>query len=338
MAQSIEPYQPHPIASTVETFSTELKGYLGHLGLPADDVLVAIEQRRIVINNIPSVLDSLTQPQREAALYVSKFVAACAVGLFDAALNYLWDETVRNLREKAARFDLEYFFDSVTSDSDRRSKLRTEADLDKLDDWELIRACRTTGLITEIGYKHLDYIRDIRNWASAAHPNQNELTGLQVAGWLETCIREVLAKEPTGPVIQVKRLLRNLREQTLGPGDVKPIAQTLPLLPEELSASLLRAVLGMYADSNLSADIRNNIRLVGPAIWAACTDEPKYEAGMKFASLEANGEVARARLAREFLGPGGWTCVSSGGPHGTGDIFGCGHTSSSPQRTQQLLQ
>ena len=49
--------------------------------------------------------------------------------------------------------------------------------------------------ITQLGYKHLDYIRDMRNHASAAHPNHNEITGLQLASWLETCIQEVIVQQ-----------------------------------------------------------------------------------------------------------------------------------------------
>jgi len=301
MSQSIQPYEPKEIAPAVQIFSSELTAYLESLGLPKEKVLVAIDQRRVVINNMPAVVEVLTPEQLAGAMYISKFVAACAVGLFDAALNFLWNETIRNLREKAARFDLEYFYDSVVTDPDRRSKLKTEADLEKLEDWELIRGCLTTGLISEIGFRHLDYIRDMRNWASAAHPNQNELTGLQVVSWLDTCIREVLAKEPAGPVIEVRRLLRSLRQEKLSPDDIPPIAASLPMLPDDLSRSLLRTILGMYTDVNLAADVRNNIKLVAKAVWEVCSDESRYEAGMKLASLEANGEASRVKLAREFL-------------------------------------
>ena len=48
-------------------------------------------------------------------------------------------------------------------------------------------------MISDIGYRLLDNIKFMRNWASAAHPNQNELTGLQLIEWLETCIREVIS-------------------------------------------------------------------------------------------------------------------------------------------------
>jgi hypothetical protein len=301
MSNNLQPYNPQQMSTSLDAFSEGLTLYLGYLGLPAEAVLVDNGQRRRAINNLPDVVNLLDPGQRQAAMYLSKFAAACATGLFDAALNYLWNETIRNLRRKVIQFDLEYFYDSVVTDPTRRSRLRDENDLDKLEDWELVKGCLTTGIITQIGYRHLDYIRDMRNHASAAHPNQNDLTGLQIVSWLETCIIEVLAKEPEGPAIEVRRLIRSLRQETLTANDVPPIGAAISRLPDDLSRSLLRTTFGMYSDVGLSADIRNNIRLIASEVWNACSDEARYEAGLKHASLMANAEVARARLARQFL-------------------------------------
>ena len=108
-------------------------------------------------------------------MYVSKFVSSAAAGLFDAALNYLWNETIRNLRGKVFKFDLKYFYDSIISDPARRSKFKSEEDLVHIEDWELIKGCKTTGIITEIGYRHLDYIRDMRKLGQRSSP-QSERT------------------------------------------------------------------------------------------------------------------------------------------------------------------
>lgn len=299
--QSLQPYSSTAITPAVETFGTQLDAYLDHVGLPKDHILVKYERRRPVFQNIPTVLESLTDRQKSSATYISKFVAACAVGLFDAALNYLWNETVKNLREKVAQFDLAYFFDSVVGETERRSKLNSETDLEKLDDWELIRGCRTTGIITENGFRHLDYVRNMRNHASAAHPNQNDITGLQIIGWLETCIVEVLAKEPAGPVIEVRKLLNNLRTQRLSAVNLPNIELALPSLTDDLSLSLLRAVFGMYTDMSIGAQIKDNLRLVAKSIWEIVSDDARREIGVKQAVLAANGEVERATLAREFF-------------------------------------
>ena len=298
---SLELYTKQEIASAVETFSTQLESYLAYVGLPKDHILVPYDRRGPVFQNVPTVLASLTGDQRLEAVYISKFVVACAVGLFDAALNYLWNETVRNLREKVARFDLQYFCDSVVSDGNKPPIIRSEADLEKLDDWELIRGCRFTGIITENGFRHLDYVRSMRNYVSAAHPNQNEITGLQIVGWLEACTLEVLAKEPAGPVIEIRKLLHNLRTQHLSEGDVPAIKSALPSLPEDLSSSLLRAIFGMYTDTGMDSRVRDNIKLVAKSIWDAAPVDARREAGIKQATLAVNGEVPRSNLAREFI-------------------------------------
>ena len=289
------------LATTFDQLSTSLSTYLGYLGLPAESVLVGVDERRTVVRNMPYVVPALTESQRSGAMYISKFAAACVVGLFDAALNYLWDETIRNLRVKVVQFDLDYFYDTAIADANQRSKFKDESDLEKLDDWVLVRGCRETGIISDIGYRHLDYIRDMRNHASAAHPNHNELTGLQLISWLETCIKEVLGKEPGGAAIEVKRLLRSVREETLSASDVPPIAEAIVRLPEDLAHSLLRTAFGMYTDSRLDAGIRNNIRFLAPEIWEVCSEDARYEIGLKHGSFSANGEVSRSNLARDFL-------------------------------------
>ena len=299
--EGLEIHTEREIAPAVETFATQLSSYLSSIGLPSEDILVPFERRRPVFQNMPTVLETLNDEQRLSAIYISKFAAACAVGLFDAGLNYLWNETVRNLRQKVARFDLTYFFDSVVSEHSRQAKLRTEADLEQLEDWELIRGCRNTGIITDIGFRHLDYIRDVRNHASAAHPNQNELTGLQIVSWLETCIVEVLAKEPDGPVIEVRKLLNSLRTEQLSEADIPHIENALPSMPDELSSSLLKAMIGMYIDPDIDSRVRYNIRLVAKSAWGVAPLEAHEELGVKHATLTVNGEVTRANLAREFI-------------------------------------
>ncbi len=300
-ARSIAPVEAAAIDATVSHLDAGLGRYLSELGLPTESVLVAPVERMRVLNNLPDVANDLPADQRARAYYISKFVAACGAGLFDAALNFLWNETVNNLREKVARFDLEYFLDSTITDPKRRSTFRSADDLAKLEDWELIRGCLETGIISEIGFKHLDYIRDIRNYASAAHPNQNQLTGLQVVSWLETCIKEVLSKEPAGGVIEVRKLLRSLRAEALGPGDISPIADSLERLPDDLVRSLARATFGMFTDPSIAAEVRNNIVLIAPPLWAVCQDPVRYEMGVKHETFAVNGEVARRSLARQFL-------------------------------------
>lgn len=289
------------VGTSVDTFSQGLQQYLELLQLPTENVLVSPDERMDVLDNLPRVVSRLTPEIKANSMYVSKFIAACGAGLFDAALNFLWNETVINLRNKVTRFDMDYFLNSVVTDSRRRATFKTEDDLKKLDEWELMKGCKDTGIITEIGYKHLDYIRDMRNHASAAHPNHNDLDGLQLTSWLQTCIKEVLAAEPEGPVLEVKRLLNNLRTNILSSSDLPFINTNIEMLPTELVDSTIRAAFGMFTDPGLDAQIRNNLRLVASSLWKNSSDEAKKNLGLKYAIFSANADLERKRFAHEFL-------------------------------------
>jgi len=92
-----------------------LAGFLDTLGLPTEKVLVEFSQRRFVLKSLQETLEILPYEDRAKALYLSKFSVAIAVGLFDAALNFLWDETILALRRLAVSVDLSYFFDTAES-------------------------------------------------------------------------------------------------------------------------------------------------------------------------------------------------------------------------------
>ena len=84
--------------------------YLKSLSLPTTNVIASTEERKIVGENLPTFLESVSSEDKQDARYLSKFVGATAVGLFDAALNYVWNEVVLNLRKKAILYGIDLFF------------------------------------------------------------------------------------------------------------------------------------------------------------------------------------------------------------------------------------
>src|SRR5690348_1100948 len=95
----------------LQGFEERLLERIEDLGLPRRKILVPIRQRANVLSGVELALEPLDEEQRGKAVYLSKFLAAVAAGLFDAALNYLWDETIGELRRRVAAYDLAYFFD-----------------------------------------------------------------------------------------------------------------------------------------------------------------------------------------------------------------------------------
>jgi len=288
------------LETTVGEYQLQLGNFLDYMDLPKDKILVDVNQRKKVINNLPSIVETISKEERRESLYISKFVAACASGLFDAALNYIWDETINNLRKKIDLFDLEYF-KSTLDDEDVKKKIKTLDDLKKIDDWSIVRGCNITGIISEIGFKHLDYIRNMRNWASAAHPNHVELTGLQISSWLEVCIMEVIGKKPSLPAIQAHQLLNNIRINVLTQDDIKPIEQALETAPTDIIISIFKTLFGMFVSPETKIEIKNNIRFIAKTLWGVLPEEHRKETGIKNANWAVNADIARRDASREFL-------------------------------------
>lgn len=279
-----------------EGFLSVVEGY----GLPSQNIFVSVPERATVFRNIDAVLHQLDNKQKSNSIYLSKFLAATASGLFDAALNYLWDETIQEIRKRAIQYDVSYFYDNATHE-EKRKKLHGPEDIIKLDDAELIQGARNIGLISELGYKHLDYIRYMRNWASAAHPNQNQLTGLQLVSWLETCIKEVISLPLSNIVIEIKQLLGNIKENQLSEDDAKQIAPFFINLTRQQTSNLVSGFSGIYIDESTTPQTRQNIHYLLPYLWERVDEDTKQSFGIKYGKYIANNDQEKAKLARQFL-------------------------------------
>lgn len=134
--------------------------YLQQFGLPTDNIIATTEERRNVTVNLPAFIASLPPEEIREARYLSKFVGATAIGLFDAALNYVWNEVVLNLRRKASVYGIDLFFDAAVGGKNRDS-FKDEDDLDGLKDIVLLDTCLKLELISNVVYQKLDHILTI---------------------------------------------------------------------------------------------------------------------------------------------------------------------------------
>jgi hypothetical protein len=273
---------------------------LDAVGLPSKDVLSSVEERKIAIANLPFVIEKLDNQLMSGSYYLSKFFIAVSTGLFDAALNYLWDETIKQLRIRVINGDIKYFYDVVISD-ERRKQFTSSEDLLKLDDFDLIKGALEIGLITQIGYKHLDFIRYMRNWASAAHPNQAELTGLNLVTWLETCIKEVIATPPSSIQIKIGHLLANIKSEVIDDVQASSIIPFFTELSIEKANALAKGFFGIYIDEQTSQQTRSNINNLAPELWQIISEEVKSDFGIRYATFLANGDNQTKNEAKRFL-------------------------------------
>lgn len=290
-------------ASTdLQRFEQGVHSMLVGSGLPIETLFVPVEERRTLIASLPGVLDRLDTAVLSRSYYVSKMIAAATVGLFDAALNYLWDELVSELRRRVTGFDLKYFFDiAAGANTDLRKGLKGEEDLSKLDDAKLLSAALAIGLITDTGYARLDHIRFMRNHASAAHPNQISLTGLDLANWLQICITEVINTPPDTVTANTGRLLANIKDAVLDQAAVDAAAAFFDQLPYDRAATLGNGLFGLYTDPSRTVTVADNVRILWPKLWPFITEETRSSYGLRHARASASAETHFATAARELI-------------------------------------
>lgn len=282
--------------------STLYASYLAQFDLPTDNVIASTEQRNIIATNLPVFFDSLSKEQKKDAHYLAKFTGAAAVGLFDAALNYIWNEVVLALRKKAIIYGIELFFDSAIGGKNRDS-YKDESDLGGLKDSVLLHTCNKLELISKIVYVKLNHILIMRNELAASHPNVEQIDAFELMSWLQICVKDILHDQPSESAIQIRKLITNLKERTtiIEDNSKEHFVNELKNLSLPHVHNLLVTLFGLFVRLESSQILRKNISIVAPYIWDHSEDRVKCNIGQKIDGFRTNLDERKLQRAQEFL-------------------------------------
>ncbi len=286
----------------LSTDTTKFEEYLAHLGLPTENIIASLPERQIIENNLPAFLESLPEDVKRDARYLSKFVAGAAIGLFDASLNYVWNEVVLNLREKIVLYGLDMFFDAAVGGG-RRELYSTEEDLSGLKDNTLINTCKKLELISDIVYTKLNHILTMRNDIGASHPNSYSINAFELLGWLQTCVQDILNDKPSASAIQIKSFIENLKNSTdvLDSATIQSMEKPLNDLSLQNTDNLLNTIFGIYTADSTGNIVRKNIALFAQHIWNKSSESVKYKLGIRLDGYKHNLHNVKHLLGSEFF-------------------------------------
>lgn len=292
---------PDKVESSIAAFNQPLANLLQFMGLPTENILSPIEERRKVIYSFESTIEILPPEERIKAAYLSKFTVAISVGLFDGALNFLWDETIQALRRLIVNFNLQYFLNVAQTENNKYKNFTSAEDLEGISDHDLLEICRRIGLVSDINYKRLENVNYLRNHASAAHPNDNAISGIEMLGLLENCLKYAITAKPDHSVIKIKQLFENIRTKEIPFADFPAIGVDLVKQPQVRIDDFVLSIFGLYVDTRTNAEVKKNIDRITPFIWSAISEETKYQIGSKFGVYTKNGDVDRKNSVQKFL-------------------------------------
>ena len=138
-----------------------------------------------------------------------KIVKACiavGTGLFDSAINYVWNAAIVELRQKVRRFGLQVI-PQILDD-----KSFDEESLLDLKDVELLDLCLRLNLMTDQDFFFLDQCRATRNSYSVAHPSDGTVDEDEVLNFMSRCLKHALSSTQNPKGVDTKKLLNSLRD------------------------------------------------------------------------------------------------------------------------------
>lgn len=173
-----------------ETVLPLLENITSQLGVPRE-VLAKDEEILYAWGELPRELKRIPPQLRNELL--ARMCVAVSTGLFDGAINYVWNASINNLRNKVRDFGYNVVTQIVGKNFDEDSLL-------DLMDAQLLKLCLELNLISEEGYYFLDQCRDIRNNYSAAHPSISLIDDREVINFISRCAKFALSdvRNPKG--------------------------------------------------------------------------------------------------------------------------------------------
>ncbi len=278
------------------------ESYLNQLNLPYNDIIAEESQRQSIAKNLPDLLGEIPNEKKASATYLSKFVAASAIGLFDAALNYVWNEVIINLRGKIVYYGLDVFYDNAI-ESNRREAYKKEEDLSSINDRRLLDTLSKMEWISDPIYRKLCHILDMRNQIGASHPNGAVINSFELLGWLQFCVKDVINDKLSKSAIAVNNIIVNIKDKNCQLDDktLQTMESSFKDMSINTTSTLMISLFGVYISKNTTNEVRNNILSISKILWKYIGDGTKYEIGEKKIYYTKGLEMEKAELAYRFL-------------------------------------
>lgn len=279
---------PAIIASTLPT----LDQLTTALGVPRD-ILASADEIETAWNNLPGVLQKIPPALRNEGLV--RMCLAVASGLFDSAINYIWNSSIIELREKIKRFGL-----NVVAQITGKSGFDDQALLD-LKDAELLTLCLKLNLITEDGYFFLDHCRDIRNNFSAAHPVVGKIDNHEFIGFTNRCAKYALGNENNPVGVDIAAFMVAIKGGKFSAEQLNQWVQRIEKTHEAQQYLLFGSLHGIFSDPSSNEEARVNSLSIAAKFAPLFTPKAQSDLINRHHDYIAKGDVKRHNASQQFF-------------------------------------
>jgi hypothetical protein len=279
------------LPAVIEQTTSALTALTKALGIPRE-VLASDEEIETAWANLPRVIRKIPPHLRNEGL--ARMCVAVASGLFDSGINYIWNLSVIELRDKTRRFGLNVV-------SQIRGKQFDEATLVDLKDAELLNLCLELNLITEDGYFFLDQCRDIRNNFSAAHPAVGAIDDNEFISFVNRCAKFALGHEHNPVGVDIQAFIQAIKGQKFSKSQRDTWADRLSRTHEAQREMLFGTLHGIYTDPGSSEESRLNSLSISFQFVDHFTPKTKSDLIDRHSEYLAKGDNKRHKASQLFF-------------------------------------
>ena len=241
--------QTEPVLPSLpETVLPALTALTSSLGIPRS-VLASDDEIHYAWRDLPRELKDIPVPLRGEL--IARMCVAVSTGLFDGAMNYIWNAAILQLRTKIRNFGLPIVAQIRQADFE-------EKHLAELQDSQLLDLCLKLNLVNEDGFFFLDQCRNVRNNFSAAHPTLGTVNDREFTTFLNRCVRYALAETSSPKGVNIGDFIAAIKGSRFTAHQHDIWIHRLKETHDAQRQMLISMVHGIYCDPNTSEPSRLN--------------------------------------------------------------------------------
>jgi len=248
MSTKLVPKNKFNLPEIMDATLPSIGNILHSFNLPRE-VIASNEEIESAWRELPRELARIPLELRDGL--IARMCVATSVGLFDGAINYIWNAVILNLRARAKSFGLGYI-------SQILNKKFEEDDLNDLMDSELLDLCHKLELLSEEGYFFLNQCRDIRNNFSSAHPSLAQIDDRELINFISRCCKHGISADYALQGIHIADFIDTIKKDKLSKDAIEAWSEKLENTFPAQRALLIPMLHGIYCDPNSKEHARIN--------------------------------------------------------------------------------
>lgn len=289
---AILPKPPVPTLPAIPaTVLPALNALTAALGIPRT-MLASDEEIEFAWRDLPRELREI--PPDLLGELVARMCVAVSTGLFDGAMNYIWNAAILQLRAKVRNFGLPIVAQILQSDFE-------EKELTELQDSKLLDLCLKLNLVDEDGFFFLDQCRDVRNNFSAAHPTLGTVNDREFTTFLNRCVRYALADASSPRGVDIGAFITAVKGARFNANQKDVWVQRLNETHDAQRRMLVGMVHGIYCDPNTSEPARLNALDICSTLKERFTATLRSDLVNKHSEYAAKGDEPRHTASVQFF-------------------------------------